>query len=137
MACYEILRRWDFGLVDAVLTDVGRDEASVTNRVTRSFNKLLGSNLHLFTLYGREFLSPAAFANRLEEHLTGYYSYLARSRFERREPAFWDFHRSVFAECGLELEGSRVWRTMWSELRQNPRWMLRNLVYSLIPEKAP
>lgn len=135
MACYEVLREWDFGLVDAVLTDVGRDEASVTNRVTKSFNRLLGSNMHLFTLYGREFLDAVEFDSRLEQHLAGYYAYLGRSRFERREAAFWEFHRKTFAECGLRIDPSRLRASTIRVLRENPRWMISRLVRSFLPEQ--
>jgi hypothetical protein len=137
MACYEVLRTWDFGLVDAVLTDVGRDAASVTNRVTKSFNKLLGSNLHLLTLYGREFLDAGEFDVRLEQHLSRYYAYLGRSRFERREAAFWDFHRKVFADCGLHLDASRLRASAITQLREKPRRMIGNLFRSLLPERRP
>jgi glycosyltransferase involved in cell wall biosynthesis len=135
MACYETLRTWDFGVVDAVLTEVGRDEESVTNRVTKSFNKLLGSNLHLFTLHGREFLDATEYQTRLEEHVANYYAFLGRSRFERREPGFWTFHHEMFKTCGLTLEASRLRSATWAALRESPRWMLRNLVRSYFPER--
>lgn len=137
MACYEVLRDWDFGVVDAVLTDVGRDEASVTNRVTKSFNKLLGSNMHLFTLFGREYLDVAEYQARLEQHLANYYAYLGRSRFERREAAFWTFHQQVFADCGLRIDPSRLRAAAIRQLRENPRWMIASLVRSFLPEQRP
>ena len=136
MACYEALRDWDFGLVDGVMTEVGRDEASVTNRVTKSFNRMLGSNLHLLTMYGPEFLDDAELAIRVEQHLVNYYGYLGRSRFERREPAFWDFHRDMLAQCGVRLDPARLRQATFAALRTHPRWMLRNLVYSFLPEKS-
>ncbi len=134
MACYEVLREWDFGVVNVVLTDVGRDEASVTNRVTKSFNKLLGSNLHLFTRYGREVLDDAAYQTRLEQRLADYYAYLGRSLFERREPEFWAFHRDMFAQCGLPLDRTRVRASAMEQLRDQPRWMLSMLVKSFLPQ---
>jgi len=124
-ACYEILRHWDFGLVDRVLTEVGKDEASVTNKVTRSFNKLLASNLHLFVAYGPEYLSEAEYAKALAERLDTYYTFLGRSRFERREPAFWAFHRDAFGRCSLTLDDRRVRDASRRLLKDRPIAMLR------------
>lgn len=136
MACYEVLRDHDFGMVDAIMTDVGRDEGSVTNKVTKSFNKLLGSNLHLFTRYAPEFLERDDYAERLEQHLTNYYTYLAHSSFERREPAFWDFHREMFRTCGLQVDESRIRSSAFRELRSHPRWMISKLVRSFFQERV-
>lgn len=136
MACYEILREWDFGYVPRALTVAGRDANSVTSQVTGSFNKMLASNLHLLVMYGRDFLDAGSFQQRVEERLSGYYAFLGNSWWRRRLPAFWAFHRTELDGMGLRFDDARVRREALGYLRHQPRNALRLLVRSFLDKRV-
>jgi glycosyltransferase involved in cell wall biosynthesis len=131
MAFYEVLREWDFGLVPEVLTVVGRDTGSVTNVMTKSFNRMFASNLHLLTLYGPEFIDDSRYQQRLDARLQLYYEYLGRSWFDLRRPGFWEFHAAGFRTCGLTLEKPRVRREAMRFLRSDPEAAIRAVARNL------
>ena len=131
MAFYEVLRDWDFGLVPEVLTVVGRDTGSVTNVVTKSYNKMFASNLHLLTRYGPEFIDDRRYQQRLDVRLQLYYEYLGRSWFDLRRPGFWEFHAAGFSTGGLKLEKSRVRREALKFLRSDPEAAIRAVARNL------
>ncbi len=131
MAFYEVLRSWDFGLVPEVLTTVGRDAGSVTNKVTKAYNKMFASNLHLLVMYGPEFLDSSRYRKRLEERVQLYYEYLGRSWFDLRLPGFWEFHAAGLRSCGLTLDQSRVRQEAFRFLRRHPEAAIRAIARNL------
>lgn len=131
MAFYEVLRNWHFGMVPEVLITVGREAGSVTNKVTKSYNKLLMSNLHLLVTYGPEFLDERRYRQRLDARLQLYYEYLGRSWFDLRLPGFWEFHAAGFRTCGLTLDRSRVRREALKFLVDDPEAAVRAIARNL------
>lgn len=131
MAFYEVLREWDFGVVPQILTVIGRDAGSVTNKVTKSYNKMFASNLHLLTMFGPEFIDARRYQQRLDARLQLYYEYLGRSWFDLRLPGFWEFHAAGLHTCGLMLDKSRVRREALRFLRGNPEAAVRAVARNL------
>ncbi len=121
MACYELLREWDFGLVHEVLTDVGSSEASVTSTQYKPYNKLFASNLDLLARYGPDFLTDEAFELRMEERLALYYEFLAYTCFEGRPSDFWSFHRQALEDAGRPLSSGRLFKEVVERIGSNPR----------------
>ncbi|MCP5181737.1 MAG: glycosyltransferase family 2 protein [Pseudomonadales bacterium] len=120
MACYEILREWDFGYVPRALTVAGRDANSVTSQVTGSFNKMLASNLHLLVMFGPGCLEEELYEKRVAQQLAVYYAYLGQSWWHRRLAAFWDFHAAELRGMGFPLSKWRVRRNALRYLRAEP-----------------
>ncbi|HXG03770.1 MAG TPA: glycosyltransferase family A protein [Candidatus Binatia bacterium] len=117
-ACYEILRSADFGFVHQVLTFTRKHPGSVSASFAERYNTYLAGNLAILKRYGPVFLSPEEYERRLRERLTQYYRYLAESLLERREPAFWAYHREALAQAGFPLDRGRLARTLATELLQ-------------------
>ena len=114
-ACYEILRSADFGFVHQVLTFTRKHPGSVSASFAERYNTYLAGNLAILTRYGPVFLSREEYERRLRERLTQYYRYLAESLLERREPAFWAYHRAALARAGFPLDRGRLARTLATE----------------------
>jgi len=131
MAFYEVLRDWDFGIVPEVLTTVGRGAGSVTNKVTKAYNKMFASNLHLLVMYGPEFIDNKRYQQRLAARVQFYYEYLGHSWFELRLPGFWEFHASGLSTCGLTLDKSRVRQEAFKFLRSHPEAAIRAVARNL------
>jgi glycosyltransferase involved in cell wall biosynthesis len=111
-ACYEILKSADFGFVHQVLTFTRKHPGSVSASFAERYNTYLAGNLAVLTRYGPVFLSPDEYERRLRERLHRYYRYLAESVLERREPAFWAYHREALARAGFPLDRGRLARTL-------------------------
>ena len=114
-----------------ILTVIGRDAGSVTNKVTKSYNKMFASNLHLLTMFGPEFIDARRYQQRLDARLQLYYEYLGRSWFDLRLPGFWEFHAAGLHTCGLMLDKSRVRREALRFLRGNPEAAVRTVARNL------
>lgn len=102
-ACYEILLEADFGFVHQVLTFVRKHDESATSTITASYNKIILSNLDLFTRYGPIFLSPVEFKKHLSVRFNKYYIFLSRSLFNLREKNFWKYHKNELQQIGYRF----------------------------------
>ena len=99
-ACYELLRRTDFGFVHQVLTYTRRDGAVRTSAAER-----IGSSCpeHLMMLqqYGPIYLERRELETLLEEKTRKYYRLLGVRAFRRPGPVFWRHHRAALQRLGL------------------------------------
>jgi glycosyltransferase involved in cell wall biosynthesis len=106
-AWYEILATSDFGFAHQVLTATRLHGDSVTARLAEVEGDW-AADLSILKKYGPRYLSPAEFSDRFETTLREYREFLARSFIARRDPAFWQYHRSALASVGLSL----TWRDL-------------------------
>jgi glycosyltransferase involved in cell wall biosynthesis len=118
---YEILRDYDFGFVHQVLTFIREHEDSVTSNKTASVNRIIISNLDLFTKFGPEFLNADEYEKRHEQKLKEYYRFLAHSLFQFREKEFWKFHKNSFQQLGYRFSILRILWTAVIDIVGNPR----------------
>ena len=106
-AWYEILATSDFGFAHQVLTATRLHGDTVTARLAEVEGDW-AADLSILKTYGPRYLSPAEFSDRFRTTLNEYREFLARSFIARRDPAFWQYHRSALASVGLSL----TWRDL-------------------------
>ena len=128
--CVELLKTSDFGFVHQVLTFT-RERADSLTTVTRNLNTLAPGLLHDLVTHGSFYLTPAERSACLEENLSRYYSFLARSVMERRDEAFWNFHKKKLQEAGVGFDRLRLTRAFLSKVLNvvlNPKQTFDELV---------
>ena len=114
-ACYDLLRESDFGFVHQVLTYTRLHEGSQTQSHASLSKDRLG-RLTVLMKYGPYYLTKGEYQQRLKQRLDHYYRFLGRSLLERKEPAFWDYHRRWLSELNLALSRSRLYQAAAKEL---------------------
>lgn len=77
-ACYEILKKWDFGFVHQVLSFTRRGNESVLSRRMK-FSPFLLSKYICIKKYGPYYLSSSEYQQSLKKNVSRYYESLARS----------------------------------------------------------
>lgn len=100
--CLEVLEDNDFGFVHQILTYLREHEGSVTS-FSISMNTYLSANLNVMQMYGPRHLSADEVLGRTHELLHSYYQYLAKQLYNRRDRAFWNYHRSKLQRLGHSL----------------------------------
>lgn len=107
-ACLAILKECDFGFVHQVLTYTRkRSSGSLLSR-SEKLNTLAASLLHELVTYGPYYLTPQEYSARFDAEVGGYFDFLARSLWERRDPEFWSYHKARLAENGVRVNSLRL-----------------------------
>ena len=127
--CFDLLQESDFGFVHQVLTFTRRHNESVTSLTHRFDTRRLGNFIAL-TKYGLIYLDNDEYEKRLQKVLEGYYAFWARSVFELREKAFWDYHRNEFEELGYPISSVKLIKATFLQLL-NPRETARRVKRAL------
>jgi len=105
--CFDILQDYDFGFVHQVLTFTRRHNESVTS-LTHRFNTRHLADIAFLLKYGPIYLSDQEFEARRQKVLTNYHRYLARSVLERKDKAFWQYHRNEMKKLGYPISTTQV-----------------------------
>jgi glycosyltransferase involved in cell wall biosynthesis len=90
--CMEILKIWDFGFVNQVLSFSRRDNESINS----SIGWYMPYHLHLYIImqrYASFFLEASEALTVKQRSKRNYYRVLARAALLLRGPAFWRFHK--------------------------------------------
>jgi glycosyltransferase involved in cell wall biosynthesis len=119
-ASYEVLRESDFGFIHQVLTFIRQHEESMTSLAAAPYNKIILSNLDLYTRFGPIYLSSDEYKRHLAVRLNKYYHFLARSLFNWREKDFWEYHKQTLQEIGHPFSLSKLIKASISELIHRP-----------------
>jgi glycosyltransferase involved in cell wall biosynthesis len=117
-ACFDLLKKWNYGFVHQVLTYSRRDNESILLRLRPfNFHRLLP--ISMLVTHGKDFLSREEFDRCLRTVEREYFVYLARCAcsFHGRSKEFWDFHRRGLAVIKYSLN----WRLL-------AKWVPRALV---------
>lgn len=101
-ACYKTLRTCDFGFVHQVIS-YERIHGAAMSATCKQLNTYESSWISDLVEYGPFYLTDEELQSRLKAMLTNYYRFLADGFFERRENAFWAYHKKRLAECGRPL----------------------------------
>ncbi len=101
-AAFEILLQHDLGFVHQILSFSRTENESIMS-AARRFNPAPLDHLITLERYGRELLTPQEFARQSAAEWRSYFGFLGASRLDRREPAFWDYHRGGLATIEREL----------------------------------
>jgi hypothetical protein len=102
MACFDLLQESDFGFVHQVLTFTRRHNESMTSLTHRFSTRWLGQ-LAALVRYGSNYLDSQEYEQRLNHFIDVYHAFLARSLFELREKAFWDYQRTELKKLGYPI----------------------------------
>ncbi len=112
-ACLDILRTWDFGFVHQVLTYTRRHRGAQTS-FAEAMNTYQAAALRHLVRYGRTYLAPQEYDERLKRTLKGYYRFLLTRLSEPGAAEVWRYHRAALAKSGHPLD----WRKMIREILQ-------------------
>jgi glycosyltransferase involved in cell wall biosynthesis len=99
-ACLELLKTCDFGFVHQVLTFSRARRVSLLSKA-RELNTLAASMVREVIAYGPHYLTPGEYKDRLREAISQYYEFLAKSFVQKRDKAFWEYHKRRLLEAGL------------------------------------
>ena len=113
--CLALLRNWDFGFVNQVLTYTRVRPGSLTS-FTNDINTLIAGRLHDLVTYGHDYLIRQEFESCLDKLLTDYYDFLARSLRRRRDRKFWDYHKQKLADAGVGFDRVRLAKSFLSKV---------------------
>jgi|SRR5579862_325565 len=106
-ACFKYLRDADFGFVHQVLSyERVHDIRQTANSFT--LNAYLSTKIGDLLAYGGFYLTESEVNKRLEELLSIYYRFLARSVFNFRDREFWRYHRKRLEELGHPLNNFKL-----------------------------
>jgi glycosyltransferase involved in cell wall biosynthesis len=125
--CLALLRTWDFGFVNQVLTFTRVRPGSLTS-FTNDINTLIAGRLHDLVSYGRDYLTPQEFEFCLEQLLSSYYDFLAKSVRRLRNKKFRDYHKRKLIEAGVGFDRIRLGRAILGKIASaamNPQHTVR------------
>jgi glycosyltransferase involved in cell wall biosynthesis len=128
-SCYDVLQESDFAFVHKPLTFVREHDGSHTASV-QGLQSMFAGRVYALTRYGHVYLTEQEFQRRLTEMMAEYYAKLAVAAVERRDSAFWDFHRAMLMRIGAPLDKRRLARAVARHVARKataPRAILRGL----------
>jgi glycosyltransferase involved in cell wall biosynthesis len=106
-SAFDVLQDTDFGFIPQVLTYLRLHNESQTSS-SRRFNTYILGKLTILTKYGPLCLSHKDYEKRLRKLRGDYYKFLGRSVFQRREKAFWDYHKNGLKNLGYPFSRVQV-----------------------------
>jgi glycosyltransferase involved in cell wall biosynthesis len=96
----------DFGFVHQVLTYSRPEEPGCLRKVSSDLESYSAAWFYLLALYGRAFLNDEEFRARMSFYRKQHYAALAGGFLRAREKSFWDYHKRIMADAGIDF--SRV-----------------------------
>jgi glycosyltransferase involved in cell wall biosynthesis len=137
-ACYECLRKSDFGFVHQVLSyeRIHPDRITTTSQ---TFNAYAGSKLNDLTTYGSSYLTLAEIDSRLHELIGEYYKFLAIGAVNFRNPEFWSYHKKRLQDLGYPLNLGRLAGAICmkvADLVFNPKQTIERVLRRLKPART-
>jgi glycosyltransferase involved in cell wall biosynthesis len=106
--CYEVLREGDLGFVHQVLTFTRRQNAVRTAESLR-MGSSRPEHIAILKRYGPVYLAAEEYDRRLHQMTRSYYRFLGGSALQRRDRAFWNYHRRALEALGLSSSRMRIW----------------------------
>ena len=107
LACFDLLQESDFGFVHQVLTFTRRHNESMTSMTHRFSTRRLGQFIALVK-YGPIYLDREEYKKRLDYVIGAYHAFLAKSIFELKEKAFWEYQRTELKNLGYPIRPTRL-----------------------------
>jgi glycosyltransferase involved in cell wall biosynthesis len=111
-AAYEILLEYDLGFVHDVLTFMRVEHASLTGATRRFGGEILDYLINI-ERYGSSVLSESEFRQVRLRQWSLYSDFLGTAVLQRREKAFWAYHRRGLATIGRQLRRRDMVRNAW------------------------
>ncbi|HIP52702.1 MAG TPA: glycosyltransferase family 2 protein [Chromatiales bacterium] len=113
-AALRLLLESDLGFVFKILTFTRRHNESQTSK-SILFNTKKSEDLLLLKRYGPLLYSKQQAEQLLAERLRNHYRFLARSVFERKGKAFWDYQRDILKRLGSPLHYGKLIQAVFIE----------------------
>ena len=107
-AVFELLTQCNFGFVHQVLTFTRRDNPSMMGVISQ-LDYVESFNLLMLRGFGRNYLSPAEYEERLQNKERIYADLLVNRAICLRGRDFWNFHLPMLKRMGYSLKSGRVW----------------------------
>lgn len=112
---FALLCQSDLGFVHEILT-FSRPRPQSVGAVSSDIGAYSGSVLRLLFTYGKSCLTREEFKQSQELKLSHYYEFLGRRLFVESDNDFWSYHKSTFAELGIEFSRGRLARAATAQL---------------------
>jgi glycosyltransferase involved in cell wall biosynthesis len=108
MACFEVLRSWDFGFLHQVLSFTRMHEGSITSRVAVKLNTYLPLRLQSVTQFGPFYLTQEEYQGLLRKVINEYYTFLGARVPLWKDREFWSYHKQELERIGHPLSYARL-----------------------------
>ena len=128
---YEIFKSHDFGFLYKILSYSPRHEGRESVRSGKLKTYILG-RLLVLTKYGREYLTPSEYEQRLATMLRRYHKFLGIAVLQRRDKVFWETHRTWMSRIGLPISNTTLVKGLLRALLGS-LFELRNTYYEIAP----
>jgi len=132
---YILLKNCDFGFIHQVLTFIRVHEDSLTSIVTKPMNRMKLSNLHLFIMHGKTYLSPNEFKQNFEKKMKAYYFFLASNAFDMREDDFWQYHKEWLKKIGIHFNKGKLTKAIINLFVSEPKKSIVKIYRALYQKK--
>lgn len=129
-ACYDILREADFGFVHQVLTFTRTHPGEQSSYAGRLKTYIAGRFRHLVK-FGPSCMEPAEYEDRVQQALSHYYRFLAKSLVSPGAREVLAYHRSALAEIGYPFSWTRLLAVVtpyWGYALRHPTEAVRLLL---------
>ena len=118
--CMQILKNWDFGFVNQVLSFSRADNEGVSS-AARNFHPNSLDRYIAVRRYASTFLDAREAAALKRSTRQEYYGVLAEAKLRRREPTFWEYHTRGLRTLGESIDRSylvfrMLQKTLWLAL---------------------
>jgi glycosyltransferase involved in cell wall biosynthesis len=137
--CVALLRTWDFGFVNQVLTYTRVRTGSLTS-FTQDVNTLIAGRLHDLVTYGLDYLTREEYDACLDRLLSNYYEFLAISVKRRRDGKFWEYHKKKLTDAGVGFDRVRLAKAILSKATSavlNPKDTIEKFFLRSQPVRDP
>jgi len=135
-ACFKHLKDCDFAFVYQVLCSEKKHEQTQSSK-SKALNRYASSILRDLIEYGPSYLTEEERVLAFNEHLKGYYRFLAGSLLGFKGREFWQYHRDRLKELGYPLRTSRLLKAGMTKILgeiANPQQAIRKF-WNRLPHK--
>jgi glycosyltransferase involved in cell wall biosynthesis len=116
-ACYEVLKKWDFGFVHQVLTYTRRHNEAASS-FARRMNSYLVGHLTLLKKYGPIYLESTEYNQCYHRYTRKYYKFLGKSLFKKKPDEFWIYHKNSLDRLGCSLNSFDIFMVFFYEVTE-------------------
>jgi glycosyltransferase involved in cell wall biosynthesis len=128
--CCVLMKAWDFGFVNQVLSYTRVREGSLFAFSTK-MNTFIAGRLHDLVTHGPDYLTAEEYKSCLDKKMSEYYDFLARNLMRRRGSKFWEYHKQKLTEAKVGFDQIRLYRIFGAKLLDallNPKATLEKLL---------
>ena len=106
-ACFEILKKWDFGFVPQVLSYQRSNDDTQTSAVQHR-GEIFFDQLHMLKMYSEGILEEKEIQQEKKKLLDYYYEFIGTNPSKLKDKKLIDYHKDSLAKLGLKMEWYRI-----------------------------